>query len=184
MTEINVYRINLKYVFLLFVAVFLSTILHELSHWSTGEILGNEMTATLNGTNPVREQLKNEWNRNYITVAGPLFTILQAILFYFLLLKFKKMEFYPFLFFPFVMRVAAGFANFLSPNDEGRLGLSLGIGLFTISIIVCVFLFTLVYKATKQLKISLIFNILSFILCIIFLLLLTFIDAKFKFKII
>ena len=184
MIEKKIYIVNLKYIFLIFIAVFLSTILHELSHWSIGEILGNKMIATLNGTNPVSGELQNEWNRNYITLAGPLFTVLQAILFYFLITKYRKIELYPFLFFPFVMRFAAGLANLLSPNDEGRLGMSIGVGLFTISIFVCSFLFVLVYKATKELKISLKFNTLSFILCCLFLLLLTYIDAKFKVKII
>jgi hypothetical protein len=184
MIEKKNYRVNIKYIFLMFIAVFLSTILHELSHWGIGEILGNKMAATLNGTNPVSGELQNEWNRNYITLAGPLFTVLQAILFYFLILKYRKIELYPFLFFPFVMRFAAGLANLLSLNDEGRLGMSIGVGVFTISIFVCSFLLVLVYKATKELKINWKFNALSFILCCLFLLLLTYIDTKFKVKII
>jgi hypothetical protein len=184
MIEKKVHRIDLKYIFLIFIAVFASTIFHELSHWSIGEILGNQMVATLNGTNPISGEYLHEWNKNYITLAGPLFTVLQAILFYFLLAKYKKIELYPFLFFPLVMRFAAGLANFMGANDEGRLGLSFGIGLFTISIIVCSFLFILVYRITKELKISMKFNIISFILCCLFLLLLTFVDAKFKVKLI
>jgi hypothetical protein len=178
------HKIDLKYIFIVFIAVFVSTIFHELAHWTIGEVLGNKMIATLNGTKPISGELLHEWNRNYITMAGPLFTVLQAIFFYFLIVKYKKIELYPFIFFPFVMRLAAGLANFLNPNDEGRIGLSLGIGLFTISIIVCSFLFYLVYKTSKKLTISLKFNIISFILCCLFLLLLTFIDAKFKIKII
>ncbi len=178
------YKIDLKYIFIIFLAVLISTIFHELAHWSIGEILGNKMTATLNGTNSVSGELLHEWNRNYITAAGPLFTILQAILFYFLIRKHNKIELYPFILFPFVMRFFAGLANFISPNDEGRIGLSLGIGLFTISIFVCSFLFYLVYKTSKKLTISIKFNIISFTLCCLFLLLLTFIDAKFKIKII
>lgn len=177
------YKINLKYIFIIFIAVFASTIFHELAHWFVGEILGNKMTATLNGTKPISGELMHEWNRNYITLAGPLFTVLQAILFYFLIIKYKKIKLYPFILFPFVMRLFAGLANFLNPNDEGRLGLSLGIGLFIISIFVCSFLLFLAYKTSKKLTISIKFNIISFILCCLFLLLLTFIDAKFQIKI-
>ncbi len=178
------HKINLKFIFIVFIAVFAGTIFHELAHWSIGEILGNKMTATLNATNPVSGELLYEWNRNYITSAGPVFTILQAILFYFLIIKYKKIELYPFIFFPFVMRLAAGLANFLNANDEGRLGLSFGIGLFTISVFVCSFLFYLVYKTSKRLEIRIKFNLISFFLCCLFFLLLTFIDAKFKIKII
>ncbi|PWB25007.1 hypothetical protein [Flavobacterium sp. HTF] len=176
--------INLKYIFLVFIAVFLSTICHELAHWGMGEILGNKMTVSLNTAKPISGEYLAEWHRNYVTLAGPLFTLLQAILCYFLIMKYKKIEIYPFLFFPFVMRFAAGLINLKSPNDEGRLGLSLGIGLLTISVFVCFFLFILVRKATKELQINWKLNTLSFILCCIFLLLLTFIDAKFKIRII
>ena len=89
MNKIIKSKINLKYILLLFIAVFASTIFHEYAHWSIGEILGNEMNATLNGTNPVAGVYINEWNRNYVTLAGPLFTVLQAILFYVLIKKYK-----------------------------------------------------------------------------------------------
>jgi hypothetical protein len=184
MSQNKSYRIGLKYIFLVFVAVFLSTICHELAHWSMGELLGNRMTVSLNTAKPISGAFLKDWHRNYVTLVGPLFTLLQAILFYFLLMKYKRIALYPFLLFPFVMRLAAGLINLKSPNDEGRLGLSLGIGLLTLSIFVCIFLFSLVRKASKELKISLKFNVISFILCCLFLLLLTFIDAKFKVRII
>ncbi|OXA93500.1 hypothetical protein [Flavobacterium hercynium] len=184
MIEKNTNSINLKYIFLVFVAVFLSTISHELAHWGMGQFLGNKMTVSLNTANPISGSYLQEWHRNYITLAGPLFTVLQAILCYFLIVRYKRIEIYPFLFFPLVMRFAAGLINLKSPNDEGRLGLSLGIGLLTISIFVCLFLFVLVRNATKELKINWKLNMLSFILCCLFLLLLTFIDAKFKIKLI
>lgn len=177
------YRIDLIYILIIFIAVLTSTVFHELAHWSMGEILGYEMTASLNGTSLITGEFLYEWEKNLVTIAGPLFTVLQAILLYFLLKKYKSIEFYPFLLFPFVMRFAAGLANFLGPNDEGRLGLSFGIGLLTISIIVCSFLFILVYKTSKELKISLKFNVISFFLCFFVLVLLTFIDAKYKIKI-
>lgn len=175
-------KIDLEYIFLIFISVFASTILHEIAHWSMGEILGNEMIATLNGTFPSSENYLQDWHRNYVTMAGPIFTVLQAILFYFLILKYKRIQFYPFLFFPFTFRVAAGLANFAGPNDEGRFGMSLGIGLFTVSIVVCSFLFYLIFRTSKRLNIRLKFNIISFILCVLFLLLLTFIDHKFQIR--
>lgn len=177
-------KITFTYILLLFVAVFATTILHELAHWAMGEILGNRMVATLNGTNPISGTFVANWHRNFTTAAGPLFTIFQALLFYFVILKYRNIKLYPFLFFPFVMRFAAGLANFMGPNDEGRLGLDFGIGLFSLSIIVCLFLLTLVYSTSKKMRITFVFNLISFVLCIVFLLFLTFIDAKFQIKII
>lgn len=175
-------KITLKYIILIFIAVFASTILHELAHWSMGEILGNRMTATLNSTFPITGEYQKEWHRNFVTMAGPIFTICQAILVYFLILKYKRIELYPFLFFPLVFRIGAGLANFAGPNDEGRFGMSLGIGLFTVSILVCGFLFYLVFKTSRRLKISLKFNSISFFLCVVILLFLTFIDHQFQIR--
>lgn len=182
--DINRNKIDLKYILIILIAVFFSTLLHELAHWSTGELLGNKMTASLNSVNLVSGAYKYEWNRNVVTAAGPLFTIFQAILIYFLLNKYSKKELYPFLIFPLAMRFWAGLANLLGPNDEGRLGLSFGIGLLTLSIIVCSFLFFLVYKSSKKHHFSLKFNLINFLLCSVFLIALSFINEYFKIKII
>ncbi|MDY0990401.1 hypothetical protein SOM12_23435 [Flavobacterium sp. CFBP9031] len=177
-------KIDLKYILIILIVVFLSTLFHELAHWCTGEILGNKMTASLNSVNLVSGEYKNEWNRNVVTAAGPLFTILQAIVTYILLNKYPKKELYPFLLFTLVMRFWAGLANLLGPNDEGRLGLSFGIGLLTISFIVCSFLFFLIYKSSKKHHFGLKFNLISFLLCSLFLIALSFINEYFKIKII
>lgn len=177
-------KIDLKYIVIILIAVFLSTLFHELAHWGTGEILGNKMTASLNSANVISGEYKHEWNRNFITGAGPLFTILQAIVVFFLLNKYPKKELYPFLLFPLAMRFWAGLANLLGPNDEGRLGLSLGVGLLTISFFVCCFLFFLIYKSSKKHHFSLKFNLISFLFCSIFLIALSFINEYFKIRII
>ncbi|MGO1585797.1 MAG: hypothetical protein ACTHXJ_07485, partial [Mesonia sp.] len=57
---------------------------------------------------------------------------------------------FPFLFVPFYMRFLAGVMNFINPNDEGRIGVELGIGKFSLSIIICLGLGILVYRITKQ----------------------------------
>jgi len=185
MTENNTRnKIDLKYILIIIIAVFLSTLFHELAHWLTGEVLGNRMTMSLNSANPISGEYKHEWNRNIITMAGPLFTIFQAITIYFLLNKYPKKELYPFLLFPFAMRFWAGLANLLGPNDEGRFGLSIGVGLLTISCIVSCFLFFLAYQSSKKHHFNLKFNLISFLLCSVFLIALSFINEYFKLRII
>lgn len=177
-------KITIKYVFFVLIAVFLSCFFHEFTHWFTGEVLGNDMVMTLNNVYPISDTYKNEWNKNIITISAPIFTVLQAVLFYFIIKKNKKIILYPFLFFPFVYRFFAGLANMAGPNDEGRFGQSLGIGLYTISILFCAFLLFLIYKATLQLKLSLKFNVINFLWCALFLFLIVFINDYFKVKII
>ena len=139
---------------------------------------------SMNTVSSISGTYKHEWNRNLITAAGPLFTILQAIVFYFILRKSSDIRLYPFLFFPFVYRFFAGLANMFEANDEGRLGLSWGIGLYTLSIIVGAFLLFLIFRYSREHKISLKFNLLNFLLCSLSLLLIVFADQYFKFKII
>jgi hypothetical protein len=84
------------------------------------------------------------------SAAGPLFTLLQAFVFFWLLKKYKNENLYPFLFFAFYMRLLAGILNIIKLNDEGRISAWLGLGNFTLSIIICSILFWLVYKISKM----------------------------------
>lgn len=169
---------------LLFIAVLLSCFSHELAHWIAGELLGNKMSMSLNGASPIAGEYKNEWNANIVTISGPIFTVMQAILFYFVVNKTKNINFYPLLFFPFVYRFFAGIANIFGANDEGRFGLSFGLGLYTVSILLCSFLLYLILKISVENKLDLKFNLITFFLCAISLLLIVFIDQYFGIKII
>ena len=179
-----IHKISLKYSSLLFVAGLLSCFLHEFTHWLTGELLGNRMSMSLNGASPISGEYVNDWNANIVTISAPIVTVLQGVIFYFIIDKTKNFYLYPFLFFPFVYRFFAGLANMLGPNDEGRFGLSLGVGLYTISIIVSSFLFFLILRFSLKNKLSLKFNLVTFLFCSISLLLIVFVDQYFKIKII
>ncbi len=177
-------KINLKYILILFIAVLLSCFFHEFAHWITGELLGNKMSMSFNGASPISGEYKHKWNANIITISAPIFTILQAIVFYFIVNKTKNINLYPFLFFPFVYRFFAGIANVFGPNDEGRFGMSFGLGLYTVSILFSSLLLFLIIKFSIKNKIGLKFNVITFFLCAISLLLIVFMDQYFKIKII
>jgi hypothetical protein len=146
--------ITVKYFWVTALAVFLSFELHELSHYLTGEALGNTMAMTLNSGYPVAGHYLKDWHATVVSAAGPLFTILQGILFYFLLRKKDNYYLYPFLFISFFMRFSAMIISFFNPNDEARISISLGLGRFTLPAIVSLFLFYLVYTISKQYQYS------------------------------
>lgn len=173
-------KFNLKYTLFLFIAVLLSCFFHEFSHWLTGEVLGNKMSMSLNSASPVSGEYIEQWHANIITISAPIFTVLQAVFFYFYIDKVKKITLYPFLFFPFVYRFSAGVANVFGANDEGRFGLSFGLGLYTVSIIFSAFLLFLIIKTSQKHKIGLKFNLLTFFLCAVSLFLVVLIDQYFK----
>ena len=79
------------------------------------------------------------------------------------------------------MRFLAGLMNFIMKNDEGRVGQFLGIGTFTLSIIISGFLFFMVYKISKKYKLNWKFQFWTTILIMLVSSLLIFFDQFFKF---
>lgn len=147
-------KTTLSYILITALAVIFTWLLHEFSHWLTSELLGYESMMTLNKVSTDAED-KSEWHGMIISAAGPLVTILQA-LGVFLLLTFRtwRKTLYPLLFTAFYMRLLASVMNLISLNDEGAVSEYLGLGTFTIPIIVSAFLFYLVYSVSKQHQLS------------------------------
>lgn len=159
---------NYQYVFVAGLAVFFTFLFHEFSHWATGEILGNKMGMNLNAAFPLKGYYLEEWHSLVVTAVGPLLTLAQGFFVYFVMQGNKNRFLYPFLFTPLVMRILALFMNFITPNDEGRISLSLGLGLLTVPIIICSILFYLTYKASQQNQYSAKFNVSNILLIIFF----------------
>jgi hypothetical protein len=160
---------NLQYILAAALAVFLSSLFHELAHWVTGELLGNRMAMNLNAAFPVSGDYMQPWHAHIVTAAGPIFTVLQGFVVYLLMQKYKNKFLYLFLLTPLIMRTLALFMNFLTPNDEGRISLALGLGLLTVPIVVCLILFLLTWKVSRQNGYSVRFNAVSTMLVIFFL---------------
>ena len=150
-------KITWKYLLACIGAVFFTWIIHEFTHWITSESLGYESVLTLNTVSLGRKY--TELHNVYVSASGPLITILQAVIVYmFLINRNWNKSFYPFLFTPLYMRLLAGGMNFINPNDEGRISEYFGLGVFTLSILVSLILFFLVYKISNKYKLSWKFN--------------------------
>lgn len=144
-------KITFKYVLIVVTAVIFTWVLHEFGHWLTYTFLGYDYIMTLNKVSYLSGLKPTNTHQIIAGAAGPLVTIIQAIIVcLFLELKEWNMNLYPFLFTAFYMRLLAGLMNFINPNDEGAISLHFGIGLFTISIIVSCFLFYMVYQVSKK----------------------------------
>jgi hypothetical protein len=126
------HTLTLKYVLAIFFSVAATWIVHEFAHWCVGTALGNDMVMTLNACYPVTGKYGEPWHANIISIAGPIITLAQATLFYFLLRKGSSFLVFPFLFLPLYMRTLAGVMNFINLNDEGRVSQAMGIGTLTL----------------------------------------------------
>lgn len=147
-------RITFGYVFTAILAALSTWILHEFAHWITSESLGYNTIMTLNGTSPMKGQDISEWHRFLISAAGPVVTIFQAVIVFIFLKNTWSKHLYLFLFIAFYMRFLASGMNVISPNDEGRMSMYLGIGLYTLPLIVSAFLFYLVYSTSKKYRLD------------------------------
>jgi hypothetical protein len=142
--------ISVSYVLVIFIAVLFTWLLHEFAHWLTGEMLGNDMAMTMNASYPVSGKYQEPWHEKLVSAAGPLVTILQAFLFSILLSKGQNRSLFPFLITCLYMRFLAGAMNVVNPNDEGRISRALGLGLYTLPVMVNLILFFLVWQISKS----------------------------------
>jgi len=177
-------RLTLKYIIISMIAVFSTFFFHELTHWVTGELLGYKMTMTLNSVSLTEGKYIKSWHETLVSAAGPFFTIIQASTFYIIMRKNKNLLLYPFLFVPLYMRILAGVMNFINLNDEGRISNALGIGTFTLSILVCLMLLYFVIKISQKNNYIVKFQITNLLLTMLFSSVLILVDQFLHFKII
>ena len=143
-------KISFTYFLSITLGVILTWLLHEFSHWAMSESLGYDTAMTLNSTYPIHA-VWAEKHQIIISALGPIITLVQALVVFLLLKKNHWNKYlYPLLFTPFYMRLLACFMNWINPNDEGRISASLGLGLFTLPIIISTLLFYLVFTTSRN----------------------------------
>jgi FtsH-binding integral membrane protein len=133
-----------------------------------GEFLGYEMRMTLNTGYPVAGKYDQAWHYAVISAVGPLITLLQAIIFFFLIKKYSNRNFYPFLFTTFYLVLLSGIVGYRNPNDLGRIGNYLNIGLFTLPIIFIIIHYFMLHQTSKRENYDRKFNAATLLLIILF----------------
>jgi hypothetical protein len=157
-----------KFVLYSLLAVVFTFVVHEFTHWTMGEFLGYEMRMTLNTAYPIAGKYTKDWHYTVISCVGPLITLLQAIIFYVLIKQNSNKNLYPFLLSCFYLELLSGIMNFRNPNDLGRIGVYLNIGLFTLPILFTSLHFLLTYKTSKRENYNRKFILTTLLLIIIF----------------
>lgn len=148
-------KIDLKILALFVPVAYFSYLFHEFGHWTVGELMGNDMALSLNYAWPKNGAYPDPGHDLYVSLGGPIFTILQASAFLLVLHKYRSIYIYPLLFFPMFMRLFSllfgGFAN----QDEARISLLLHAGAYTVAIVVMLILILVVVSASRLLRINL-----------------------------
>ncbi|RYZ51829.1 MAG: hypothetical protein EOP49_10870 [Sphingobacteriales bacterium] len=140
--------VTAHYVLVTLLAVIVSFLLHEFLHWLTGQALGYHMVMTLNKAYPGSLSYTQGWHYPFISAVGPLVTLVQALTVFLLLQKTSNKYLYPFLFAAFYLELLSGVMNIRHPNDLGRIGQTLGLGLFVLPIVFVAIHFFMVRRAS------------------------------------
>lgn len=148
-----------------FPAAILTWGIHEGAHWAMGELLGYDMWMTFNEAGPVSGSYNSDMHNILIALAGPLVTIVQAIIAWFIIARSKNLIAYVFVFLAFYMRAVAMGISFTSkPNDEATASLLMGLPMWVLPAIIVTFLFMLTYASSKKLKAGWKINVLAYIM--------------------
>lgn len=139
------------YLWLAFVFL-ITNLLHESGHWLMGTALGIDVRFGLNGVPYLSPTAP--WQRALADAAGPLVTVVQAIVAYLMVRRSASLKAFAFLYAAAFMRLVAGLVSVMHPNDEARLGMYLGLGKWTLPVLVAAGLIVLALKGSKRFKLT------------------------------
>ena len=145
---------NLIYIPYFIVAVLLGFIIHEAAHYAMGTALGYEMFVSINKAGLARGGYTTDLHAQLVSIAGPLITIITAIIALWLIYARNLKAVFPYLFFALMMRVMAAGASIANPNDEARVSEWLGIGMWTLPVIVIAVLLIMTFLGARKLSLG------------------------------
>lgn len=125
---------------------------HEFAHWIIGTALGYDMHFGLNQVGS--SQTFTPLHGLLITGAGPLVTVLQALAGFAWVRRDASRIGFATLYMAFFMRLLAAGISVFNPNDEARMSLQLGLGMWTLPLLVVAGLFVLVFLASRRLRLG------------------------------
>ena len=137
---------------LVFIAGFITFTLHEGGHWLAAMLLGHEAYFGLNSAGA--RGAVSAADEAIISAAGPVVTIVQALIALALVQARGSAAAWIFLFWAAFMRFMATVISLFNPNDEARISEWLGWGLWTLPVIVTAGLCVLVAIGSRRLSVS------------------------------
>lgn len=135
-----------------FLAIAITYFLHEGAHWLSGLAMGLEMKIGLNAIKVTGGALP--WQHAVMSIAGPIVTIIQAVVAYSMVKRTGSHQAFAMLYAAAWMRVIATVVSLFNLNDEARVSAYLGLGTWTLPLLVSVALVALFVHASRILKLT------------------------------
>lgn len=134
---------------------FFTYLFHEFGHWTFGELLGNDMTLSLNNSAFQSGQFIRESDALWSAIGGPFFTIIQGLIFLLITWRTKSSIAYSTAFFAVFSRFFSIVFGGINMQDEATIALMLGINKYLIVATVLTILFLILWKCTHIMKFKL-----------------------------
>ncbi|HAM98443.1 MAG TPA: hypothetical protein DCQ26_07505 [Marinilabiliales bacterium] len=147
-------QINWKVAILMMPIAFITYIFHEFGHWTFGELLGNDMTLSLNNSAPQSGYFINESHALWSAVGGPVFTIIQAFVFLLITWITKSIYAYSFTFFAIFSRFFSIVFGGIDLQDEARIASMLGTDKYIIAAAVLTILFLVLWRCSRIMNLN------------------------------
>lgn len=143
--------LNGRFYAVLLVAGLLTYLVHEGAHWVVGNSVGLDVRYSLNGVTPRGPATAAQ--HLLMSAAGPLITILQAVIAFLLVRRYASASAFAFLLWAAFMRVVASGISLILPNDEARIGSALHLGYWTLPLLVSLLLIGLAWHAARAFQV-------------------------------
>ena len=148
-------KINWKVVFSFIPIAFFTYFFHEFGHWTFGELLGNDMALSLNNSTPKNGYFVNESHALWSAIGGPVFTIIQGLIFLLIVKITNSIYYYSIAFFAVFSRFfSIGFGG-IDLQDEARIASMLDVNKYLIAAIVLTILFLILWKCNRIMNLKL-----------------------------
>ena len=147
-------QINWKVALAFIPIAFFTYLFHEFGHWTIGEILGNDMIISLNNSAPKSGHFNTNSAALWSAIGGPLFTILQAIIFLLITQRTKSIYAYSFVFFAVFSRFFSIVFGGINLQDEARISSMLHVNEYLVAGIVLLILFLLLWRSSRIMNLN------------------------------
>ena len=145
-------QIDWKVIISIIPIAFLTYLFHEFGHWTFGELFGNDMRIGLNNVTPKSGYFIKESHALWSAIGGPLFTIIQALVFLFITWKTKSIYAYSVVFFAIFSRFFSIVFGGITLQDEARIASIMGTNKYIIAAIVLTILILILWRCNRIMK--------------------------------
>jgi hypothetical protein len=147
-------QIDWKVIIAFIPIAFITYLFHEFGHWTFGELLGNDMTLSLNNSTPQNGHFIVDSDALWSAIGGPVFTILQGLIFLLLTWLTKSIYTYSIIFFAVFSRFFSIVFGGINLQDEARIAAMLDWNKYLVAAIVLTILFLILWRSNRIMKLS------------------------------